>query len=546
MAPTGAPMQPLELRQPASPSDVTELRLPNGLLVRFLVLPASPDSGPARAGMRLTVPGGRAADLMEGRPGASEAMLLTLDGAGVGQWSREEVQLYRCLNSVSTELRSTADVLELDVHFAPSASSCRAALEWLHWALKEPKLDLSGFTDAQLRMKGNANAREKSLEGRAVQELLEGMYPSAPWLAEAHVQEVNRLTLGLAKRAGQSQLSSVDGLELDIAVCVAPRSGSAASLVQQHEGASAAEQTEEVSEMRRTLEREVGRCLGSLPAAPVGVARPAPPSPSASSRGFERRVHVPDKEARALVVIGGTAPGYWGCGDSVWQTTTRHQNFSWGPRAAEHPLYPARATELMAECLSTRLLGRVRDQLSLTYNCEIELTMYEGFPAGHFMCKVFSFPEKLHQAAAATMEVLRSPDWLPFTDREIEASKRVMAYREGRSRREDRSYWLGRLKPLPGSQGGSGLPPGDRPAEEDKLLESLGAEDVQLAWRAFGGLDDPFVVLATSGPPQVAAMLPPTAVVSRSDLPAAVAAERAAAAAAAPRAGGGASMSFLD
>eukprot|EP00434_Breviolum_minutum_P018584 symbB.v1.2.016393.t1/scaffold1247.1/size129121/1 len=57
----------------------------------------------------------------------------------------------------------------------------------------------------------------------------------------------------------------------------------------------------------------------------------------------------------------------------------------------------------------------------------------------------------------------RSPGWLPFTDMEVEASKKVMSWREGRRQREDRSYWFGRLKPLPG-----GASTRD---EESKLLE---------------------------------------------------------------------------
>ena len=36
-----------------------------------------------------------------------------------------------------------------------------------------------------------------------------------------------------------------------------------------------------------------------------------------------------------------------------------------------------------------------------------------------------------------------------------------------------------------------------------------GADDVHLAWRALGGLDDPTVVLATSGTPDVANVLRP-------------------------------------
>eukprot|EP00931_Biecheleriopsis_adriatica_P087119 TRINITY_DN6162_c0_g2_i1.p1 TRINITY_DN6162_c0_g2~~TRINITY_DN6162_c0_g2_i1.p1 ORF type:complete len:1173 (+),score=264.06 TRINITY_DN6162_c0_g2_i1:464-3520(+) len=537
--------QLLERQAPTSSKDVATLRLANGLLVRLLVMPAG--SSPARGGMRLTVPGGRASDAREGRPGASEAMLMALDACGVGKWSQEETQIYRVLNSVQSELRAGTDALELNVHFTPSPSSSRAALEWLHWVLLDPKLDLQGFTDAQLRMKGNTQLRDKTLHERAKQELLENMYPSQPWLAETPMQSINQLTLGQAKRAAQSQLGSFSSLELDIAVMVSSRTGGdGGGLMHEEEFEDAAQdnaadveqEDEVVAEVRRNLENEVCRCLSSLPAGPgTQTQRPAP---SASTRGCERRVHMLDNEARALVLIGGSAPGYWGRGDETWQRTAKFKSFSWGSRAT-HPLYPARVTEFMVECLNTRLLGRLRDQLSLTYNCDMELFMFEGFDAGHFICKVFTFPETQQRAAQAAVEVLKSPEWLPFTDREVEASKKVMAYREGKALREDRDYWLGRVRPLQDANGNR-LLPGDRFEEEAKLLESFTADDVQHAWRALGGLDDPWVVMATSGPPQVAQVLTPGPVVPRSAVPEAVAAAEAAAP---PRPAGGGQI-FLD
>lgn len=440
---------------------------------------------------------------------------------------------------MQSDFRAGADALELDVFMPPTATSCRAALEWLHWALKSPKFDFQGFSDAQLRMKGDALAREKSLEGRSLQAALAHMYPSHRWLGDVQVEDVNRLTLGMAKKAASSQMSSVQGLELDIAVCIA-RAGESGGLMHEEEfeggAAEDADEDEAVKEMRKTLEREVERCLGSLPA--LGLREEFyPPTPSASSRGNELRVHIPDNEARAMVLVGAFTPGYWGRGDQTWQCTAQYKNFSWGSRAQQQPLYPARAMELMMECLNTRLLGRVRDQLSLTYNCDVELTMFEGFDAGHFFCKVFTFPHTLREAAAAAVQVLRSPGWLVFTDLEVEASKKVMAWRESRSQREDRGYWLGRLKPLQGE-----VPGRTRFEEELLILESLGADDVQLAWRALGGLDDPTVVLTTSGTPDVANVLQPheLPVVEHSDFPDAVAAQQAAA----PTSGS--QMDFLD
>eukprot|EP00913_Durusdinium_trenchii_P034489 g32265.t1 len=139
-----------------------------------------------------------------------------------------------------------------------AGSSWFTRLEWLHWALKSPKFDFQGFSDAQLRMKGDALAREKSLEGRSLQAALAHMYPSHRWLGDVQVEDVNR-TCG----------EWVQGLELDIAVCIA-RAGESGGLMHEEEfeggAAEDADEDEAVKEMRKTLEREVERCLGSLPA----------------------------------------------------------------------------------------------------------------------------------------------------------------------------------------------------------------------------------------------------------------------------------------
>ena len=78
LPPQGAFEEPLSRHSVAG---VTTLRLANGLTVRLQVIHASPSSGAARAGMRLVAPGGRVQDELQGRLGAAQAMLMTLDSA---------------------------------------------------------------------------------------------------------------------------------------------------------------------------------------------------------------------------------------------------------------------------------------------------------------------------------------------------------------------------------------------------------------------------------------------------------------------------------
>jgi len=238
---------------------------------------------------------------------------------------------------------------------------------------------------------------------------------------------------------------------------------------------------------------------------------------------------VPDREERALVLIGGGLPNYWGVGDATWTADTAEKGFSWA-RGGGKRLYPAKVVELMAMCMNSRLHGRVRDQLSLTYYCDFDPRMPEGYGGGHFITKVFAEPSKVEYATQAAVEVLRSPSRLPFMDREVEGCKKVLINRLRYDQRE-RGFWVKKLRPAPGGQEARTM------EEEIEALNSLTTDDVQYAWQALTGLNDPFVVMAVSGGPGAAQMLPGGPVVYR---------ERRPPPAPAAGGGGGVGMDFLD
>jgi len=505
------------------PGGVVKLTLQNGMRIRLLVHPSTPD-GPSQSTMRLHAPGGRAADILQGIDGAVQAGLMALESSGVSSWSREQVQLYKRLHSVSADFRALPNAIETDIHFAPSVGSCRAALEWLRCMLESPQFDLQGFVEAQLRLKGAANAREKTMEGKAIQMLKQDMYPRDPWLWDATLDQVNRLTLGQARRAAQAQLGNLGAIELDVASSALPsmslsRVGSSMSHEEEAGGISPPVDEDgsqqAMADMRQMLEEEICRTLGSL-RAPAGA--PAAPDvgamqSTAAWSGTEQRVHLPDADERAFVVIAGGAPGFWGPGDSTWDVATKLERSNWDAKCAADPLYASTAMQLMSEAMNMRLLGRIRDQLSLSYSCEVTITMYDGFPGGHWICKLYAAPEKISTATCAALDVIRSPGRFPFVDQEIDASRRVMAYREGQAKQQ-KGYWADKLRPLPNGQVGA-----ERIAHERHLMETLTADDAMLAWRTLNGVEDPFVVQATSGSPMVAQMMPRGRMVERDPRP---------------------------
>lgn len=551
------PVPPIE-RSASAGGIVSALRLANGLNVRILVRPGTSDS-PIKGVLRLSAPGGNAAEasLARGGGGSLEAGLKVLASCGAGEWTREQIQMFQQLHSVKPELEACEDAAEVRAEFVPTPSSCQAALEWLHSILREPQMDLEAFAQAQLRMKGEVRAREKSLEDQALHVLKSQMYPYDAWLTDLSTQDVNSLTLGKARSMVQHHFGRLDRLSLEIiATTAAAGSGSAGTAfsgfgggLSHDEGGSEAtlgQSTSEndhsaVEDLCRQIEEAVCQVMGALPpaaaaAGDVPVAS-APRPPSMASLGSEVRIHIPDADQRALGLVGGGAPSYWGRGDDTWCEEVSGEGFAW---SSKHPLYPAQAMELAAEMLNARLLGRVRDQLSLTYSTQVTLRMHDRIDAGSFVCKVFSTPERVAAATAAAADVMRSPGFLPFREVEAEAAKKSLALRALQNQREPR-YWLDKIRPLPSAAQGGAMfadaSPAARVAQEQDVLESLTAQDAQTAWKALSGLSDPFIVLATAGPPGVQSFLPAGPVVQRKPKPAP-----------APPAtsGGGVAMDFLD
>jgi hypothetical protein len=211
-----------------------------------------------------------------------------------------------------------------------------------------------------------------------------------------------------------------------------------------------------------------------------------------AARGCELRVQVLDNEERGLVLIAGGAPGYWGQGDATWQELVKQKSFGW--RSNTSHLHPAVAMEMMIECMNMRLLSRVRDQLSLAYSCGISLTMLKGLNAGSFICSCYCRLDKLESVAVAALDVLRSPERMPFRDLEVEYAKKNMALRQARQQMNLGSL-LEKIRPVPGCDDSSVLL-----EDRQRTLDLLSTDDVQCAWNALTGLDDPFAVLATSGP----------------------------------------------
>lgn len=162
-----------------------------------------------------------------------------------------------------------------------------------------------------------------------------------------------------------------------------------------------------------------------------------------------------------------------------------------------HPLYPMVTLSLLTEILNSRLFTTVRDALGLTYDVSFELNLFDRLDAGWFVVHVTSTPQKIHEALAASLNVLRQLDTMRVTLRELQRAQRTLITRH-ESELKDNSYWLGLLTHLQSPS----VPYKSIDCLRDlrPMFEAVTLEDVYQAYGQFdfgeGGI---FTCVGTSG-----------------------------------------------
>ena len=71
----------------------------------------------------------------------------------------------------------------------------------------------------------------------------------------------------------------------------------------------------------------------------------------------------------------------------------------------------------------------MRDALGLTYDVSFELSLFDRLPHGWFVVNVTSTPQKIHEAMAASLRVLRTVATQRITPRELQRAKRTVLTR---------------------------------------------------------------------------------------------------------------------
>ena len=513
------PVPGREAEGPFPPADpetgIVQRRLSNGVRVNY----CSTDNEPRAAMLRLVAPGGRAREAEGVGPAGAGAVAVgtrALSEVGtVGRWRRDQVELFCISRLITSQLECDEEFVFMDAHFAVGGGGLRAVLEMVHLLLAEPAWDEGAAERARQVYLSHARSLDKSLERAASDRVVSAMLGGDRRFVDARPEEVSALTLEGMREAVGAQLNPSD-VEINIVGDFStPGSGSEdedtvvdiddlvlkyLGTLSSEGGASSSSKTTKVENPESEKQEPLDR--------PVAVVQNAPAS-------LRRQVwHLPDSDERAIAYIAGAAPCRWGAFGEAPPSGPPQRPIAPPPvlppsatadavaaaRAARraHPLYADVSLSLLAEVVNSRLFTTVRDALGLTYDVSFELSLFDRLRAGWYCVKVTSTPQRIAEAADASLRVLRSLADARVTPRELLRARRTLLARH-ETDLKDNGHRLGLLTHLQCD----GVPLKVPEAVRDlrKAYEAATVDDVHDAYARLAlGDGDVFTCIATSGP----------------------------------------------
>uniref|UniRef100_A0A803M7P2 Chloroplast processing enzyme n=1 Tax=Chenopodium quinoa TaxID=63459 RepID=A0A803M7P2_CHEQI len=441
---------------------ITQRRLLNGIPVNYKISRHESQSGV----MRLIVGGGRAMESSDEKGSVVVGVRTLSEGGRVGNFSREQVELFCVNHLINCSLESTEEFICMEFRFTLRDNGMRAAFQLLHMVLEHSVWLDDAFDRARQLYMSYYRSIPKSLERSTAHKLMIAMLNGDERFVEPTPESLQNLTLQSVKEAVMNQFVG-DNMEVSIV------------------GDFSEEEIEScildyLGTVRATREFEKKICDAI-------IFRPP------SDMRFQQ-VYIKDTDERACAYIAGPAPNRWGITvDNVdlfenlgelSKSETLPSNNSNDVKELQskirgHPLFFGITMGLLAEIVNSRLFTTVRDSLGLTYDVSFELNLFDRLNFGWYVISVTSTPGKVHKAVDACKNVLRGLHSNRIAPRELDRAKRTLLMKH-EAEIKSNAYWLGLLAHLQASS----VPRKGLSCIKDltSLYEAATIEDVYVAY----------------------------------------------------------------
>ncbi|KAJ0024740.1 hypothetical protein Pint_09132 [Pistacia integerrima] len=450
---------------------ITQRRLSNGIPINYKILKHEAQGGV----MRLIVGGGRAAESPESRGAVVVGVRTLSEGGRVGNFSREQVELFCVNHLINCSLESTEEFIAMEFRFTLRDNGMRAAFQLLHMVLEHSVWLDDAFDRARQLYLSYYRSIPKSLERSTAHKLMLAMLNGDERFVEPTPKSLENLTLKSVKDAVMNQFV---GNNMEVSIV----------------GDFAEEEIESCILDYLGTVRAPTDSKGEHEFSPIFFG----PSPSDLQH---QQVFLKDTDERACAYLAGPAPNRWGLTvdgedlfESMGDTSTTHdlQPKNEEPllegnnlekdqqiKLRRHSLFFGITMGLLAEIINSRLFTTVRDSLGLTYDVSFELNLFDRLNLGWYVVSVTSTPGKVHKAVEACKNVLRGLHTNRIVPRELDRAKRTLLMRH-EAEIKSNAYWLGLLAHLQASS----VPRKDISCikELTSLYEAATIEDIYLAY----------------------------------------------------------------
>ncbi|PIN10708.1 N-arginine dibasic convertase NRD1 [Handroanthus impetiginosus] len=449
---------------------IVQRRLSNGIPVNYKISKSEANSGV----MRLIVGGGRAAESAAAKGAVIVGVRTLSEGGRVGNFSREQVELFCVNHLINCSLESTEEFICMEFRFTLRDDGMRAAFQLLHMVLEHSVWLDDAFDRAKQLYLSYYRSIPKSLERSTAHKLMLAMLDGDERFVEPTPNALQQLTLEQVKDAVMTQFVS-DNMEVsivgdfseeDIESCILEYLGT----VRERRGSERAQKYSPI--MFRPYTADL----------------------------LHQQVLLKDTDERACAYIAGPAPNRWGFTfdgndllESVSSASASGDQLKLEEQPGEfenaqkdlqgklhaHPLFFAITMSLLQEIINSRLFTTVRDSLGLTYDVSFELNLFDRLNLGWYVISVTSTPGKVHKAVDACKNVLRGLHSNRIATRELDRAKRTLLMRH-EAEIKSNAYWLGLMAHLQATS----VPRKDISCIKDltSLYEAATVEDIYIAY----------------------------------------------------------------
>ncbi|KAF4355476.1 hypothetical protein F8388_015230 [Cannabis sativa] len=375
--------------------------------------------------MRLIVGGGRAVESSESRGAVVVGVRTLSEGGRVGNFSREQVELFCVNHLINCSLECTEEFIAMEFRFTLRDNGMRAAFQLLHMVLEHSVWLDDAFDRARQLYLSYYRSIPKSLERSTAHKLMIAMLDGDERFVEPTPKSLQKLTLQSVKDAVMNQFV---GNNMEIF-------------------------------LKDTDERACAYIAG--------------PAPNRWGLTVDSSISAGD-DIYVDRVYAGVQP-------NTEELLTEAKGFEKDlqRKLRGHPLFFGITMGLLAEIINSRLFTTVRDSLGLTYDVSFDLKLFDRLNLGWYIISVTSTPGKVHKAVDACKNVLRGLHSNRITQRELDRAKRTLLMRH-EAEIKSNVYWLGLLAHLQASS----VPGKDISCIKDLTLlyEAAEIEDVYLSY----------------------------------------------------------------